>query len=260
MTTPPLSPAAPDWRELCEALLRGLDENRHPEVRYPGHLRLVMSSARAALATTPPAPPLEPCGCPTPGACSCPTAPIVPPELIRALELAEAALMDIGETLPGSGALRPRISRALLTWREHATPPVPTREAAPGAELSDEELLQTYGKAKRDHCYEGPSDDWPKRAERAAIICGLRAVWARAQAARPVPAPETQLPPEQEFLLRLYQLLEQFDAELLYNRSDDGVHAQIGEGKPLAGFMYRAELRDQLVKAGLLPAAGEVQP
>jgi hypothetical protein len=55
----------------------------------------------------------------------------VPPELIRALEVAEAALEDIGETLPGSGALRPRISRALLTWREHATPPAPTREATP---------------------------------------------------------------------------------------------------------------------------------
>jgi hypothetical protein len=76
-------------------------------------------------------------------------------------------------------------------------------------------------------------------------------------AIQPVPAP--QLPPEQEFPLRLYQLLEKFDAELIYNKSDDGVHAQIGEGKPLAGFMYRADLRDQLVKAGLL-AAGEVQP
>lgn len=35
---------------LCAGLLRGLDENRHPEVRYPGHLRLVMASARAELA------------------------------------------------------------------------------------------------------------------------------------------------------------------------------------------------------------------
>ena len=34
----------------------------------------------------------EPRGCPTPGACSCPTAPFVPPELIRAQELTEAAL------------------------------------------------------------------------------------------------------------------------------------------------------------------------
>ena len=42
-------------------------------------------------------PPLEPRGCPTPGACSCPTSPTVPPDLIRALELAEAALADIGD-------------------------------------------------------------------------------------------------------------------------------------------------------------------
>jgi hypothetical protein len=45
----------------------------------------------------------EPRGCPTPGACSCPTAPFVPPELIRALELAEAALADIGDAERESG-------------------------------------------------------------------------------------------------------------------------------------------------------------
>jgi len=45
----------------------------------------------------------EPRGCPTPGACSCPTAPYVPPELIRALELAEAALADIGDAERESG-------------------------------------------------------------------------------------------------------------------------------------------------------------
>ena len=39
-----------NFRDLCAELLRGLDENRHPEVRYPGHLRLVMASARAELA------------------------------------------------------------------------------------------------------------------------------------------------------------------------------------------------------------------
>jgi hypothetical protein len=41
---------------------------------------------------------------------------------------------------------------------------------------TDEELLRKYGVAKRDFCYEGPIDDWPKRAERAATIYGLRAV------------------------------------------------------------------------------------
>ena len=45
-----------NWRQLCAELLQGLDENRHPEVRYPGHLRLVMANARAALAAEPPAP------------------------------------------------------------------------------------------------------------------------------------------------------------------------------------------------------------
>ena len=39
-----------NWRKLCAELLQGLDENRHPEVRYPGHLRLVMAAARTALA------------------------------------------------------------------------------------------------------------------------------------------------------------------------------------------------------------------
>ena len=49
----------------------------------------------------------------------------------------------------------------------------------PAAGPTDEELLRTYGRAKRDYCYEGPIDDWPKRAERAATVCGLRAVLAR---------------------------------------------------------------------------------
>ena len=44
--------------------------------------------------------------------------------------------------------------------------------------LTDEELLRAYGLAKRDHCYEGPIDDWPNRAERAATVHGLRAVIA----------------------------------------------------------------------------------
>ena len=69
----------------------------------------------------------EPRGCPTPGACSCPTAPYVPPELIRALELAEAALADIGdaEREPGDDLAwaearaaqdLPRIRAVLARW------------------------------------------------------------------------------------------------------------------------------------------------
>jgi hypothetical protein len=39
-----------DFRVLCAGLLKGLDENRHPEVRYPGDLRILMAEARALLA------------------------------------------------------------------------------------------------------------------------------------------------------------------------------------------------------------------
>ena len=63
----------------------------------------------------------------------------------------------------------------------------------------DDELLRTYGIAKRDYCYEGPSDDWPKRAERAATIHGLRAVLARY--ARPTIQPEPQAPTDEELTL-----------------------------------------------------------
>ena len=45
----PATPTPPDFRALCAELLKGLDENRHPEVRYPGHLRIAMADARAAL-------------------------------------------------------------------------------------------------------------------------------------------------------------------------------------------------------------------
>ena len=69
----------------------------------------------------------EPRGCPTPGACSCPTEPFVPPELIRALVLAEAALGDIGdaEREPGDDLAwaearavqdLPRIRAVLARW------------------------------------------------------------------------------------------------------------------------------------------------
>lgn len=44
---------------------------------------------------------------------------------------------------------------------------------------TDEELLHKYGEAKRNHCYEGDPDDWPKKAERAATVAGLRAVLER---------------------------------------------------------------------------------
>ncbi len=64
--------------------------------------------------------------------------------------------------------------------------------------VGDEELLRTYGKAKRDHCYEGPMDDWPKRAERAATVHGLRAVLTRYAhpTIEPVPVSERLPGPE----------------------------------------------------------------
>jgi hypothetical protein len=68
--------------------------------------------------------------------------------------------------------------------------------------VTDEELLRTYGKAKREHCYDGPIDDWPRRAERAATVHGLRAVIAadRARWGRPAiqPVPVTEHPWERE--------------------------------------------------------------
>ena len=51
-------------------------------------------------------------------------------------------------------------------------------------ELTDEVLLRTYGKAKRDHCYEGDADDWLKKSERAYTVAGLRAVIAADRAHR----------------------------------------------------------------------------
>jgi hypothetical protein len=48
-----------DFRALCQELLQGLDENRHPEVRYPGHLRIVMARGRAALAQPEPQGPTD---------------------------------------------------------------------------------------------------------------------------------------------------------------------------------------------------------
>jgi hypothetical protein len=98
----------------------------------------------------PEGPPLEPRGCPTPGACSCPTLPTVPPELIRALELSEAALADIGDAdrEPGDDLAwaetraaqdLPRIRHALARWGRPTIKPVPVAERLPEAEDCDAE-------------------------------------------------------------------------------------------------------------------------
>jgi hypothetical protein len=116
-----------DFRALCEELMH--------EAIYLGELPYEQDMnpellARVQAALTQPEPEetiTEPRGCPTPGACSCPTAPYVPPELIRALELAEAALADIGdaEREPGDDLAwaearaaqdLPRIRTVLARW------------------------------------------------------------------------------------------------------------------------------------------------
>jgi hypothetical protein len=128
----------------------------------------------------------------------------VPPELIRALELAEAALSDIGDAdrEPGDDIAwaerraaqdLPRIRHALQTWRDHATPPAATREAGPlpqtGAEISDEELEAIAKKAEvinmKNQCgLTASSIPGIHNQLHGQRIAGLRAVWNRAALAR----------------------------------------------------------------------------
>jgi hypothetical protein len=61
--------------------------------------------------------------------------------------------------------------------------------------MTDEEILKIYGKAKRDFCYDGPIDDWPRHAERAATMAGLRAL---IEHVRPAPVAAIQRPWNQE--------------------------------------------------------------
>jgi len=115
-------------RELIQRMATELDLYRQMARDDCTSTHPFSDEARAFLAQTEPErPPLEPRGCPTPGACSCPTSPTVPPELIRALELAEAALADIGdaEREPGDDLAwaearaaqdLPRIRAVLARW------------------------------------------------------------------------------------------------------------------------------------------------
>jgi hypothetical protein len=133
----------------------------------------------------------------------------VPPELIRALEMAEAALSDIGDADRERGddiawAERraaqdlPRIRHALQTWRDHATPPAATREAGPlpqaVVEISDEELTLTYACAVAA-AVDGKRGPFNKDEAEAAQLAGLRAVLARwGGAAVPVAAADGRDP------------------------------------------------------------------
>lgn len=60
---------------------------------------------------------------------------------------------------------------------------------------SDEELLRTYGAAKREYCYVGPIEDRILRAIRAATVHGLRAVLSR-WGTTPTPPDDGELPEE----------------------------------------------------------------
>ena len=125
-----------DYRAELQRLVKAYDDHggNWPEDDVEA-LRQAVERARAFLSQPKSeGPPLEPRGCPTPGACSCPTSPTVPPELIRALELAEAALTDIGdaEREPGDDLAwaearaaqdLPRIRIALDRWGRPATEP-----------------------------------------------------------------------------------------------------------------------------------------
>jgi hypothetical protein len=97
----------PDFRALCAELLQGLDENRHPEVRYPGHLRIVMADARTALAQ--PVAPDRLRQCPThgqqlPNAWGCPECVRELRELLENLRHIAARHVDEVDRCPGEGS------------------------------------------------------------------------------------------------------------------------------------------------------------
>ena len=158
--TPTSLPAAPDWRALCKELRDAYQRSEYCPGDYFPFTDSLINRADVALAT-PPAPPPEPRGCPT--------APIVPRELIRALELAEAALADIGDAdrEPGDDIAwaerraaqdLPRVRHALRTWRDHATPPAATREAGPLPQAPTDEdlgdLCCEFSFSTEDECSE----------------------------------------------------------------------------------------------------------
>jgi hypothetical protein len=153
----PITPDFPDFRALCAELVDKLDE-LNCNFNIPSQSALI-ERANDALATPPPEPPK--------------TKPNLTPILAsillgrhEPLEWHHAAFLSEYFGYPSKDELR----NIALTGVYSTPPPEPP---------TDEELLRKYGVAKRDFCYEGPIDDWPKRAERAATIYGLRAVLER---------------------------------------------------------------------------------
>jgi hypothetical protein len=120
-------PQAPSKHELFGLLMQSGGANRVVSIEWLEPFAQAILARWGLPAAKPEGTITEPRGCPTPGACSCPTAPYVPPELIRALELAEAALADIGdaEREPGDDLAwaearaaqdLPRIRTVLARW------------------------------------------------------------------------------------------------------------------------------------------------
>jgi hypothetical protein len=118
-----------------------------------------------------------------------PSRPVLLPTEENMSDLADDML---GFTLPEGDGVR-LITRALELWGQVAPASAqPAAIAQPAEEPTDDELLRTYGAARRNHQYDGPSDDWPNRAERAATVYGLRAVLTRygRPAFQPIPVSE----------------------------------------------------------------------
>lgn len=222
-----------DYRALCAELLAALESwspsgggplegaEEEQEAALISRARTTLAEPEAVGAS------LEPRGCPTPGACSCPTAPIVSPDLLRALELAEAALADIGDgdREPGddlawaeSRAAQdlPRIRRVLNVWRDHVTLAQPEAVGP-----TDEQLKVAYWEAFVEAAPCGADESW---------LAGLRAV---ARLGRPTPQP---IPPS-ERLPEAVGPTPSDVAELFYRHMGEG--SEVGFENAIAEALTR---------------------
>jgi hypothetical protein len=106
--------------------------------------------------------------------------------ILKAVESARATLCksDSEEKLEDSiddfisqcRPLDPEIAAELnpdVLWRLYDDHNVDSKDS------SDDDMYNTFGQAKKSFVYDGPTDNWPNREERAATIYGLKAVLAR---------------------------------------------------------------------------------